>query len=60
LPCPWNQGLGHALKLRAADYKSVLLIGVNDFSCDWRDLQVTVNYKPSGPKAGDLVSLEMR
>jgi hypothetical protein len=48
------------LKLRAADYKSVLLIGADDFSCDWRDLQVTVNYKPSGAKAGDLVSLEMR
>jgi hypothetical protein len=48
------------LKLRAADYKSVLLIGADDFSCEWRDLQVTVNYKPSGAKAGDLVSLEMR
>jgi len=48
------------LKLRAADYKSLLLIGVDDFSCDWRDLQVTVNYKPSGPKDGDLISLEMR
>ncbi len=48
------------LKLRAADYKSVLLIGADDFSCDWRDLQVTVNYKPSGAKNGDLVSLEMR
>ena len=48
------------LKLRAADYKSLLLIGADDFSCDWRDRQVTVNYKPSGPKDGDLVSLEMR
>ena len=48
------------LKLRAPDYKSLLLIGADDFSCDWRDRQVTVNYKPSGPKAGDLVSLEMR
>ncbi|MGD1077603.1 MAG: hypothetical protein ABR881_04710 [Candidatus Sulfotelmatobacter sp.] len=48
------------LKLRAADYKSLLLIGADDFSCDWRDRQVTVNYKPSGAKNGDLVSLEMR
>lgn len=48
------------LKLRAADYKSLPLIGADDFSCEWRDLQVTVNYKPSGAKAGDLVSLEMR
>jgi tetratricopeptide (TPR) repeat protein len=51
---------GTALKLRAADYKSLLLIGADDFSCDWRDRQVTANYKPRGARAGDLVSLEMR
>jgi hypothetical protein len=48
------------LKLRAPDYKSLVLIGADDFSCDWRDRQVTVNYKPRGAKDGDLVSLEMR
>ncbi len=48
------------LKLRAADYKSLLLIGADDFSCDWQDRQVTVNYKPRGAKDGDLVSLELR
>jgi len=48
------------LKLRAADYKSLLLIGADDFSCEWRDREVTVNYKPSGAKNGDLVSLEIR
>ena len=51
---------GSRLKLRAADYKSVLLIGADDFSCSWRDRQVTVNYKPGGLSDGDLVSLEMR
>ncbi len=48
------------LKLRAADYKSLLLIGADDFSCQWRDRQVTANYKPRGASNGDLVSLEMR
>ena len=48
------------LKLRTADYKSLLLIGADDFSCDWRNLQVTVNYKPGKGPEGDLVSLEMR
>jgi tetratricopeptide (TPR) repeat protein len=48
------------LKLRAADYKSLLLIGADDFSCDWQNRQVTVNYKPGGAKDGDLVSLEVR
>jgi hypothetical protein len=48
------------LKLRAADYKSLVLVGADDFSCDWRDRQVTANYKPGGSTDGDLVSLEVR
>jgi hypothetical protein len=48
------------LKLRTADYKSLLLIGADDFSCEWRDRQITANYKSSSAGAGDLVSLEMR
>ncbi len=48
------------LKLHASDYKSIVLVGADDFSCEWRDLQVTVNYKPSGGANGDLVSLEVR
>ncbi len=47
------------LKLHTTDYKSLLLIGADDFSCEWRDQQITVNYKPSGTNAGDLVSLEI-
>jgi tetratricopeptide (TPR) repeat protein len=48
------------LELHSPDYKAVVLIGADDFSCDWRDRQVTVNYKPRGGNAGDLVSLEVR
>jgi hypothetical protein len=51
---------GAALKLRAADYKALLLIGADDFSCSWRDRQVTVNYKAGGHSDGDVVSLEVR
>jgi Flp pilus assembly protein TadD len=51
---------GSVLKLRASDYKSLLLIGADDFSCEWHDRQVTVNYKPGGAMDGDLVSLEVR
>ena len=54
-----HSGLG-TLRLRAADYKSLLLIGEDDFSCAWRDRQITANYKPRGAGEGDLVSLEMR
>ncbi len=51
---------GAQLKLRAGDYKSLLLIGADDFSCSWRDRKVSVNYKPGGSADGDLVSLEVR
>ncbi len=51
---------GAPLKLRAGDYKSLLLIGADDFSCSWRDRKVSVNYKPGGSADGDLVSLELR
>lgn len=53
-------GGGVALKLRTADYKSLLLIGADTFSCTWNDRSVSVNYKPGGISDGDLVSLEVR
>jgi tetratricopeptide (TPR) repeat protein len=47
------------LKLRAADYKSLLLIGADSFSCQWNNRSVSVNYKPGGVTDGDLVSVEV-
>jgi hypothetical protein len=51
---------GTVLKLRTADYKSLLLIGADTFSCAWNDRSVSVNYKPGGVSDGDLVSVELR
>jgi hypothetical protein len=48
------------LKLRTADYKSLLLIGADAFSCDWNNRSVSVNYKPGGSSDGDLLSVEVR
>jgi hypothetical protein len=48
------------LKLRTADYKALLLIGADNFSCAWSNRSVSVNYKPGGLSDGDLVSVEMR
>jgi tetratricopeptide (TPR) repeat protein len=48
------------LKLHAADVKSLVVIGADEFSCDWRDREVTVNYKAAGGSDGDVVSLELR
>ena len=48
------------LKLRTADFKSLLLIGADDFSCEWRDVSITANYKTSSAGPADLISLELR
>lgn len=51
---------GTVLKLRTADYKSLVLIGADSFSCSWNDRSVSVNYKTGGLSDGDLVSVELR
>ncbi|MFZ0814042.1 MAG: hypothetical protein WAM78_00915 [Candidatus Sulfotelmatobacter sp.] len=51
---------GVVLKLRTADYKSLLLIGADSFSCEWNNRAVSVNYRPGGAADGDLVSVEVR
>jgi tetratricopeptide (TPR) repeat protein len=48
------------MRLRTEDFHSLLLIGADQFSCDWKNLAVSVNYKAGGKSDGDLVSLEIR
>ena len=50
---------GRLLKLRASDYKSLAVIGAPEFSCDWKNIAVNVNYRASGSTGGDLVSIEV-
>jgi tetratricopeptide (TPR) repeat protein len=47
------------MKLRTPDYKSLTLIGADQFSCDWANRSVSANFKPGGKADGDLVSLEI-
>jgi tetratricopeptide (TPR) repeat protein len=49
-----------SLKLRTSDYKSLLVIGEDGLSCDWRNRRVSINYKAGGAADGDLVSVEMQ
>ena len=49
-----------SLKLRTADYKTLLVMGENNLSCDWKNRKVSVNYKPGGMVDGDLVSVEVQ
>ena len=48
------------MKLRTENYKSLLLIGADEFSCGWKNRPVAVNYKAGGKADGDLVSLEVQ
>jgi len=47
------------VKVRTQNYKTLILIGADQFSCDWRNQPASVNYKSNGTSAGDLVSLEV-
>ena len=47
-------------KLHAADYKSLVVIGQDQFSCEWKNLLVSVNYRAVGKNGGELVSIEVR
>jgi len=49
-----------SMKLRTGDYKALLVIGEDQFSCEWRNRKVAVNYKAGGGGEGDLVSLEVQ
>ena len=51
---------GSILKLHTADYKALVVIGADEFSCEWRNRATSVNYKASGRSEGDLVSLEVQ
>ena len=48
------------MKLRTGNYKSMLVIGADQFSCDWKNRPVSANYKAGGKVDGDLVSLEIQ
>ncbi len=48
------------MRLRTDDYKSLLLVGADEFSCEWTDRPVVANYKPGGKYDGDLVSVEVQ
>ena len=47
-------------KMHASDYKSLVVIGVDQFSCEWKNRLVSVNYRAVGKNQGELVSVEVR
>jgi tetratricopeptide (TPR) repeat protein len=45
-------------KLHTSDYRSLLVIGEDQFSCEWKNRPVSVNYRAVGKHEGELVSIE--
>lgn len=43
----------------ASDYKHLVVIGADQFSCSWSGRRVAVNYRQTQPGRGELVSLEL-
>ncbi len=48
------------LALRVRDYKSTTVIGAGEFSCAWKSVLVSVNYRDGGKTDSDLVSIEIQ
>jgi len=48
------------IKLRTPDYKSLVVLGADKFSCDWKARAVSVNYRADAKGGGDLVSIEVQ
>jgi hypothetical protein len=46
--------------MHTTDYKSLLVIGADQFFCDWKNRLVSVNYRSVGKHEGELVSIEVR
>jgi tetratricopeptide (TPR) repeat protein len=46
--------------MHASDFKSLVVIGEDQFSCEWKNRLVSVNYRAMGKREGEVVSLEMR
>ena len=46
--------------LKTPNRKGVVLIGADNFSCDWHDVAVAVNYHKTAENEGSIMSLELQ
>ena len=46
--------------MHAPDLKTLVVVGEDQFSCDWKNRPVSVNYRETGKHEGNVVSLEVR
>lgn len=50
---------GRDWTLSAPDAKKLLLIGEENFSCEWTNRKASVNFKQTGEGKGEMISLEL-
>ena len=46
-------------KMHTPNRSKLILINADTFSCDWHDQPVAVNYRKTGDREGNLVTLEI-
>jgi hypothetical protein len=51
---------GKTFKFLTKNSKETLVIGEDNFSCDWKNRKVSINYKPKNATTGDIVSVEVQ
>jgi tetratricopeptide (TPR) repeat protein len=47
-------------RMHVSDYRSLIVIGGDRFSCEWTNQLVSINYRSIGKNEGELVSVELR
>ena len=50
---------GEQWAIHVADRNKAVLIGTDHFNCEWQSVRASINYKRSGEREGDLVSVEI-
>jgi tetratricopeptide (TPR) repeat protein len=51
---------GKTWKMTTRDSKKLVVIGADEFSCSWKNVNVAVNYRPTNDGQGQLVSVELQ
>jgi len=46
--------------MHTSDYKTLVMVGDEPFSCEWKNRPVSVNYRATGKREGEVVSIEAR
>lgn len=57
---PAPASAGRTVKLLVPSTNKVVLVGADDFSCEWRDQRVAVNYRAGGELDGEVMSVELQ